>query len=571
LGNGAGRITNASVLALTRANNTEFFAAGSFSISFRRLARWNGNTFNWVVDINDTVTSMARGPGSELVIAGTFTTIDGGSIRKLAVNSGAEWSPLPTSLTDAVSKARVLGNLPDGSIIISVNDTTLARWDGTRLDAWNDAPPLAAPKAMLAMPDGGVWLGNAGIRVNPSDAILNGLATLDRGTWKPLQEVTTLGPNGPVEAILPLTNGTYLVCGQFTAAGGEACNVASYDGASWRPLAQLDLKINVARKVSDNSFIIAGTKLGTSVSNVYRLENGVATALGSGTDGPIFAVDVLPGGDVLIGGRFSQAGNAIAPNLARWDRAAWRTLAPGTNGTVYAITALPDGDVIVGGAFNAVGTNSSGQGVMRLRGGAGFPMGTGLGPTAIVHALRSTPAGAVYASGLISSVSGDTFDGVARWNGAAWEAVTPRRLPVGPTQVIEFDYQERLLLGGRFTTTQGKPATGVLRLDGDVWREVGTGVNAMVNAIAVSPTLGVLVGGSSTFSGNIATPYFARFACRMQECPLDFDTDGVLSTADFVAFIDKFNAGDPATDMNLDDTLTFEDFDAFVQAFAAGC
>ena len=571
LGLGIGNIGR-PIVGLLREHSTSVYACGAFSTSrYPRLARWDGTAFNFVANINDTVTSMARGPRGELVIAGDFTTINGGSIRKLAVNSGTEWTSLPTSLGDPISGARVLGNLPDGSIIVSVNDTTLARWDGTRLDAWNASPPLAAPKAMLALPDGGVWLGNAGTRVNPSDAVFNGLATLDGGTWNPLQEARTLGPNGPVEAILPLTNNTYLVCGQFTAAGGQACNFASYDGVSWRPLAQLDLKINVACKGLDNSFIIAGTKLGTSVSNIYRVENGVTTALGSGTDGPIFAVEVVPSGDVLIGGRFSQAGDAIAPNLARWDGATWKSLPPGTNGTVHAIKALPDGDVIVGGAFNVVGTNFSGQGVMRLHNGAAFPMGTGLGPTAIVHALRSTPSGAVYAAGLISSVSGDTFDGIARWNGAAWEAVTPSPLPVGPTQTIELDEQGRLLLGGRFTTTQGKPATGILRLDGDVWREVGTGVNAMVNAIAVSPTLGVLVGGSSTFSDDIATPYFARFACRMPDCWLDFDTDGVLSTADFVAFIDKFNAGDPATDMNLDDTLTFEDFDAFVQAYAMGC
>lgn len=571
IGMGLGRMTNASVLALMRDSDTGFFAAGSFTAPFRRMARWDGAAFNWVADINGPVTSIARGPGGDLVVAGEFTTIDGGTIHKLTVNAGSEWSSVPSSLAVPIARARVLGNLADSSVLVSVNDTMLARWNGTRLDEWDDAPPLATPKAMLTLPNGGVWLGNAGTRVNPSDAEFNGLAVLNGDTWRPLQDVATLAPNGLIEAILPAADGTFLVCGQFTAAGGQPCNIATYDGAAWRALATLDLPINAACKGPGTSFIIAGTKLGTSTSNVYRIENGVTTPLGSGTDGPIYAIDVLPDGDVVVGGRFATAGNVIAPNLARWDGAAWASLPPGTNGVVYSIKALPNGDVIVGGSFDVVGANFAGRGVMRLRNGAAFPMGTGLGPTAIIQTLQTSSTGAIYAAGLMSKVSGDKFDGIARWNGESWEAVTSNSVPVGLTNAIAFDQQGRLLLGGRFTTNQGKPAAGLLRLDGNVWRDVGAGVNAMVNAIAVSPTLGVLAGGSLTFNTDIATPFFARFACRMPVCPLDFDTDGELSTADFAAFVDKFNNGDPATDINQDRTLSFEDFDAFVAGFAEGC
>jgi len=569
---GVGSMTSSAVLGLLPNGADGFYVCGSFrSSNYPRLARWDGTNFNWVANINDTVTSLARGPGGEIVIAGAFTTIDGGSIHKLATSAGSEWSALPTSLPGLISRARVLGNLPDQSIIISINDTTLARWDGVRLDAWNDAPPLASPKAMLALADGGVWLGNSGSRSSPSDARFNGIALLDGSAWKPLQDLDTLGPNAAVEAILPRADGTFLVCGQFSIVAGQSCNIAAYNGTSWTPLASVDLAINAACKGPGDSFIIVGTRRATSPSNVYRVEDGIATPLGSGTDGPIFAVDVTPSGDVIIGGRFTQAGGVNAPNLARWDGSAWHSLPPGTNGPVFAIKALPDGDIIVGGSFNVIGANFSGQGIMRLRDGAASAMGTGLGPTALVHAIRIASSGDLLAAGLISRASGDHFDSIARWTGASWEAVTPSTAPYGLVQAIEFDGQGRLLLAGRFTTAHGKPADGVLRLDGEVWRPLPGSVNGLVNALAYSPTLGLLVGGSSAFSDDIATPYFARYACRLTTCPLDFDTDGILSVADFFAFVDKFNDGDPATDFNQDDALSFEDFDAFVAAYSSGC
>lgn len=45
-------------------------------------------------------------------------------------------------------------------------------------------------------------------------------------------------------------------------------------------------------------------------------------------------------GQVLIGGDFSVAGEAIAPHLAAWDGASWRTLGEGPGAPVRAITSL---------------------------------------------------------------------------------------------------------------------------------------------------------------------------------------------------------------------------------------
>jgi hypothetical protein len=40
--------------------------------------------------------------------------------------------------------------------------------------------------------------------------------------------------------------------------------------------------------------------------------------LGSGTNGEVFALAVLPNGDLIAGGRFTTAGDVVAPFIARW-------------------------------------------------------------------------------------------------------------------------------------------------------------------------------------------------------------------------------------------------------------
>lgn len=55
------------------------------------------------------------------------------------------------------------------------------------------------------------------------------------------------------------------------------------------------------------------------------------------------------------------------------------------------------------------------------------------------------------------------------------------------------------------------------------------------------------------------------------DCPPDIDLNETLDTFDFLAFVNRFNAGDLRADLDGDGELTITDFIAFQAAFAAGC
>lgn len=54
-------------------------------------------------------------------------------------------------------------------------------------------------------------------------------------------------------------------------------------------------------------------------------------------------------------------------------------------------------------------------------------------------------------------------------------------------------------------------------------------------------------------------------------CPPDIDLNEQLDIFDFMAFINRFNSGDPRADLDGDGVLTIGDFLAYQTAFDAGC
>ena len=81
----------------------------------------------------------------------------------------------------------------------------------------------------------------------------------------------------------------------------------------------------------------------------------------------------------------------------------------------------------------------------------------------------------------------------------------------------------------------------------------------------------ILVGSKSvhanTFGSGGATQVYELEA----DCVADTNGDGVLSPADFTAWIAAFNAMSAACDQNGDDLCTPADFTAWIANFNAGC
>ena len=59
--------------------------------------------------------------------------------------------------------------------------------------------------------------------------------------------------------------------------------------------------------------------------------------------------------------------------------------------------------------------------------------------------------------------------------------------------------------------------------------------------------------------------------CPEPDCPADVNGDGVVSPADFNAWINAFNSNAPECDQNGDGLCTPADFNAWIANFNNGC
>ncbi|MGK0351868.1 MAG: hypothetical protein ACJAYX_002549 [Planctomycetota bacterium] len=119
-----------------------------------------------------------------------------------------------------------------------------------------------------------------------------------------------------VDAAAP--NGDLYAGGIFVTIDGVAANrVARWDGASWLPL-------------------------GAGVSN-------------SGWPVTVSWMTARPGGGVIVGVSFSNAGGLSALCVAQWNGSAWSSLSSGTNGLVTSLHTLSNGYVIATGSFSQAG------------------------------------------------------------------------------------------------------------------------------------------------------------------------------------------------------------------------
>src|SRR5262249_23955914 len=122
------------------------------------------------------------------------------------------------------------------------------------------------------------------------------------------------------------------------------------------------------------------------------------------------------------GGGFTTAGGATVNGIARWDGEAWHPLETGMGGAaneVYALAVLPSGDLVAGGAYRTAGGVNIGLGVPRRGSGGwrGLAVGGDGGP---VYSLAVPPSGDLVAGAEFSTAGGTPVNFIARWNGSAW-------------------------------------------------------------------------------------------------------------------------------------------------------
>jgi uncharacterized delta-60 repeat protein len=197
-----------------------------------------------------------------------------------------------------------------------------------------------------------------------------------------------------------------------------------------------------------------------------------AFGAGEGVNGEVLAVVVQDDGRIVIGGRFSAVNGIVRNNIARLnaDGTLDHSFAEqdGVNGQVNALVIQPGGAIVVGGAFTQAGRrgienlarfHASGE-VDEAFGGKTDP-----GANGGVFALALQPDGKIVVGGNFSTVSGQPRRGIARLNadGTLDATTTAENALSGTVRAIAVGSDASLVAGGQFTLAD-RNARNVLRI-----------------------------------------------------------------------------------------------------------
>ncbi|MBS0190157.1 MAG: immunoglobulin domain-containing protein [Phycisphaerales bacterium] len=399
-----------------------------------------------------------------------------------------------------------------------------------------------------------------------------------------------------------------VVAGGFSHAGTVAAsNIAMWDGSSWAPLGSgTDGEIQTLAVAANGDLVAAGDFLsagGIATSPRVARWNGTAwSGMGDGFNATVYALLAMPDGDVVAGGYF-LVGQGVdqAYDVARWNGTTWVGLhAPVTlgiqAGTVYALALLPNGDIVAGGNFMWADNYTNANGLARWNGSSWSLFGTGV--SGIVNSMAVTPSGDLVIAGVFGSVDGVTASRMARWNGSTWfgypsnswyiideVAAAPSGELVAVGYVGQYPNQKgraalwngaqwvnfgegvkgenplsgamtavtvlpdgKIFTGGNFRVLNGKGADSAAVWNGSSWSTLGNGISNDILAAVTLPNGDLIAAGRFLTIGNIEANYVARWN-GVSWSPLGAGTDGavnalaVLPSGDVVAGGEFTSAG----------------------------
>lgn len=244
---------------------------------------------------------------------------------------------------------------------------------------------------------------------------------------------------------------------------------------------------------------ITSISLENAKADAYGWGSLIVNGLGTGVNGTIYAVSYLDP-DIIVAGRFTQAGGISVNNIARWSPASgWRAM--GTlDDTVYAL-AVFNGQLYAGGFFSLTG----GSFIGRWDGNLQQWVSVGGGMNNPVRAL-TVFSSLLHVGGDFTVAGSVSANHVASWNGMVWQRLGTA-VSNGVNNYVHTlaSYGGELYVGGRFDSAGGNiSANFIARWNVSQWQSVGTGTNGTnnwVNALAVHGTQ-LAVGGSFTTAGG---------------------------------------------------------------------
>lgn len=436
--------------------NGPVLVADASDLSDGRLVRWDGTAWSQVGGtfkfFPQTLSTFDDGTGPKLYAFGTSYSVPppGWDVRA-ARWDGVSWEYLGSGLTRDAWASLVFDDGVSGPAIFvggsfqragGKRADHLAKWTSTGWARAYQSQGLAGEAEALCTFDDGSgealyadggwsWDGGEGSVVRWSGT-----------SWERIGGVT----DGRVRDLAVFDDGggpALYVSGTFERIGNTVVNgVARWDGVDWVPLgaglsymgfpgSARAMEVHDfgagPRLVVGGRFDVAG---GVSARNVAVWDGAAWTTLGSGFDGPVLALAVFDDGQgarLYAGGEFLKSGGKNVKRIGAWDGSAWQNIG-GANKPVRALEVLdlgPGPRRYVGGDFYIIG-GGLGLRLVSYDGTIWEPLHqNGEGLDAGVHAIASYDEGRgpeLIAGGMFSTAGGEPARGLARWDGATWNA-----------------------------------------------------------------------------------------------------------------------------------------------------
>jgi hypothetical protein len=423
------------------------------------VMEWDGESWNRIGaaggEVSAVIFDMAATQEDDLVVAGSFTSIDGVPANNIARWDGSSWSALDGGMNREVFAlaADAENHVYAGGYFSHAGDQTaefIARWDGIE--------------------------------------------------WSGLNNGTGNGMNMPVNALQADQTGLVYAGGIFTSAGGVEVNrVASWDGTSWKSLGEgIEGYVHALAVDSQDNLYAAGdfTSIGGVNANHISVWDGITwSPLGSGIDGMVINELIVDHQDRLYAaGAFYAAGGLPANNIAMWDGIAWSALGDGLNEQVNALAVDEDDNLFAAGWFTTAGGIDA-QGIAMWDGKTWSGLGNGLND---IQALAVDVEGHVYAGGSFTFIGEKSINRIALWDGETWnplgngmegdEAIS---YPSVTTLVV--DEYGNLFAGGYFNSAGGKPANNIAVWDGTEWNTLDDGIEFRAGGWGTSPISAMII------------------------------------------------------------------------------
>lgn len=209
---------------------------------------------------------------------------------------------------------------------------------------------------------------------------------------------------------------------------------------------------------------------------------------------------------------FTSSGSQILTNTNRIAKrgpdGTWAALGTGMNNSVNALVVGPDGSLYAGGAFTTAGGVTV-NGVAKWDGvnwnalTSGGSPGVAGGGSPQVLALAVAADGTLYVGGNFTTAGSTTVNNIAKWNGLTWSTV-PTSGSVGmngTVRALAIGFDGTVYAGGAFTTSGSITTNRTAQFAGTAWAAMGSGANNTVNGITIG------MDGFAYFGGAFTTPF----------------------------------------------------------------